>query len=125
MKRVLSILLVALLAFTVAADAYARAGKSGSMGSRGSRTYDRPMERSVTPPPATAPQTQPGTAQPMYNPGAVQRPAMAPQAMQRPGFFQRNPMLGGLMAGMVGAGLFGLLFNSSAFAAAGDAAPFA
>lgn len=131
MKRALTVFLVALMVVAVAADAFARAGRGGSFGSRGSRTYDRPMERSVTPPPSQvtpqAPATQPGASQPMYQPDAVgQRPALAPnQAMARPGFFQRNPMMGGLMAGMLGAGLFGLLFNSSAFAAAGEAAPFA
>lgn len=137
MKRVLTLLAVAVLAFAFTADAFARAGKSGSSGSRGTRTYDRPMERSITPPTSNvapgaptsnvAPGTQPGTAQnPMYRPDAMgQQPGMAAAAQARPGFFQRNPMMGGLLGGMLGAGLFGMLFNSSAFASAGAAAPFA
>lgn len=124
--RRFAIALVAIgLAFAMATDAFARAGKGGSFGSRGSRTYDRPIERSVTPPPA---QATPGAQQPMYNPNTVGQRQMAPSpamGASRPGFFQRNPMMGGLMAGFLGAGLFGLLFNSSAFAGMGDAAPFA
>ncbi|AVM73236.1 Tim44 domain-containing protein [Magnetospirillum gryphiswaldense] len=135
MKRhhILSGLLVVLLAFSLSAEAWARAGKSSSMGSRGSRTYDRPMERSVTPPPATpAPGVaQPGAQQPMYNPNAV-RPnaampaAAAPAMAAQPGFFQRNPIMGGIMGGLIGAGIGSMLFGSnSAMAAASGAAPMA
>lgn len=124
--RRLAIALVALvLAFAMVTDAFARAGRGGSFGSRGSRTFDRPIERSVTPPSS---QVAPGTQQPMYRPDAVGPRQVAPSAAMggaRPGFFQRNPMMGGLLAGFVGAGLFGMLFNSSAFAGAGEAAPMA
>lgn len=135
MKRhhILSGLLVVLLAFSLSAEAWARAGKSSGMGSRGSRTYDRPMERSVTPPPATpAPGVaQPGAQQPMYTPNAV-RPnaampaAAAPAMAAQPGFFQRNPIMGGIMGGLIGAGIGSMLFGSnSAMAAASGAAPMA
>lgn len=126
----------------LAPEAFARAGKGGSMGSRGDRTYDRPIERSVTPPPspgATQPgmapapgATQPGLTgqQPMYNPGTAganrMQPGMAGAApMAQPGFFQRNPFLGGVLGGMVGMGIGSLLFGNSAAAAAADAAPMA
>lgn len=119
-----SAIVVILIAIVLAMplDAFARAGKGGGFGSRGSRTFDRPIERSITPQPA------PGAQQPMVNPNALGQRQMAPSAAMgasRPGFFQRNPMMGGLMAGFLGAGLFGLLFNSSAFAGMGAAAPMA
>lgn len=135
MKRhhILSGLLVVLLALSMSAEAWAKAGKGSSMGSRGTRTYDRPMERSVTPPPATpAPGVaQPGAQQPMYNPNAV-RPnaavpaAAAPAMAAQPGFFQRNPIMGGIMGGLIGAGIGSMLFGgNSAMAAASGAAPMA
>lgn len=74
----------------------ARAGKGTNAGTR--------VERSA---PATAPQggafnqTQPG--QQMNNPGMAQP--------QRPGFFQRNPMMGALLGGLAGAGLMAMLFG--------------
>lgn len=132
--RLLTALLVVVVTFAMAADAWARAGRSSSMGSRGSRTYDRPMERSVTPPPATAPSvapTQPGAAQPMYNPNAVRQPGMAASPAAgalgaQPGFFQRNPVMGGILGGMVGMGIGSMLFGgNSAMAAAADSSPMA
>lgn len=128
--RILTALLAIVVAFSIGADAWARAGKSGSMGSRGTRTYDRPIERSVTPAP-TAPQVTPapGVAQPMYNPNAVRQPGMAQPGMAaaaQPGFFQRNPIMGGMLGGLVGVGIGSMLFgNSPAMAAAADAAPMA
>ncbi|MBR9970711.1 Tim44 domain-containing protein [Magnetospirillum sulfuroxidans] len=122
-------LLIALIAFSLSAEAWAKAGRSSSMGSRGSRTFDRPIERSVTPPPATQPGlSQPGTASPMYNPNAMRptAPMASPAMGQQPGFFQRNPMMGGLMGGLLGVGIGSMLFgNNSAMAAASDAAPMA
>lgn len=129
--KLFAVLLSLVVALSMGADAWARAGKSSSMGSRGSRTYDRPIERTVTPPPATtapapAPQVQPG-AQPMYNPSAVRpQPGMAaPMApAAQPGFFQRNPMMAGVLGGLVGAGIGSMLFgHSPALAAASSAAP--
>src|SRR5262249_7937929 len=77
-----------------------------NMGSRGMRTN--------TPPPAT--QTAPTTAQPIERtttmPGATAtRPATPAPAQQPGGFFSRPGLLGGLGAGFLGAGLFGLLFG--------------
>lgn len=101
----------------LAVEADARPGKSGSAGSRGSRTYTpppatntapntaRPIERSTTP----APQ-QPSAARPT-NPSA----APTAGAPQRPGFFNRPGFLGGLAAGLLGAGLIGMLFGHGLF----------
>lgn len=124
MKTLVATLMIALLAFAGIPDAFAKAGSGGSFGSRGSRTADRPMQRSVTPPPA---QMAPGpqAQQPMYNPGAVRQPA-APLAgaMAQPSFFQRNPFVSGMLGGLVGAGIGSMLFgHSPALAAASTASP--
>lgn len=91
-----------------AADARPR----GSMGSRGSRTQAAP--------PATP--TAPTTARPMERtatpaqPGAAARPAATPAgAAAKPGLFSRPGFMGGIMAGMLGAGLLGLLFGQGLF----------
>src|SRR6266851_5124250 len=89
----------------VASDADARAGRGGSFGSRGSQTYSappstatsptaRPMERSMTQP------GQPGSS-------AQRQPSTWPLG----GLFNRPGFLGGLFAGFLGAGLFGMLFG--------------
>ncbi|HTH16480.1 MAG TPA: TIM44-like domain-containing protein [Magnetospirillum sp.] len=131
--KILAIALTLLVALSMGADAWAKAGKGSSLGSRGSRTYDRPIERSITPPPATSAPQRPGVEQaplsqpqqPMYNPGAVRQPTpMAPQPQAQPGFFQRNPMMAGMLGGLVGAGIGSMLFgHSPALAAASSAAP--
>ena len=130
--KVLSVFVAALVGLSMASDAWAKAGKGSSLGSRGSRTYDRPIERSTTPPPSpTAPAPSqvapsPTAQQPMYNPGAVRQPGMAaaPMAAAQPSFFQRNPMMAGMLGGLVGAGIGSMLFgHSPALAAASDAAP--
>jgi predicted lipid-binding transport protein (Tim44 family) len=116
-RRPLATLLAAFAVVSLAlapAFAEARPGGSSSSGSRGSRTYSAP--------PAT--QTAPGTARQMDRtetaparpaPGVAQpgapRPATAPQG----GFFSRNPLMAGLMGGLLGAGLFGLLSGSGLF----------
>ncbi|HLO77421.1 MAG TPA: TIM44-like domain-containing protein [Magnetospirillum sp.] len=134
--KLFAVVLSLVLALSMGADAWARAGKGSSLGSRGSRTYDRPIERTTTPPPpSSAPQrpaveqsplSQPAQ-QPMYNPGAVRpQPGMAaPMApAAQPGFFQRNPMMGGILGGLVGAGIGSMLFgHSPALAAASEASP--
>ena len=101
---VLSLALPLMLA-TSAADA--RAGGGGSFGSRGSRTFSappvtstapnvaRPFDRTITP------QTRPGMG---TSPG---------------GFFNRPGLLGGLAAGFLGAGLFGMLFGGGLFGGLG------
>jgi predicted lipid-binding transport protein (Tim44 family) len=92
--------------------AEARAGGGMSQGSRGSRTYQgnsaRPMERSITP--HTAP------SQPQYTP----RPSAPMSPGFQPGFAQRHPFLSGLAGGFIGAGLAGMLFGHSAWAADGS-----
>lgn len=102
----LAMVAMAALALSVA-PALAQAGKGRSMGSRGSQTYSappstqtapnqaRPMERSVTQPQ----QAQPGAAN-------AARPGQQ-QAAQAPSF--GKALMGGIMGGLLGAGLFSLL----------------
>ncbi len=109
----------ATLGFTVLADAAPRFNS----GSRGNRTFSAP--------PPTA--TSPGTARPiersMTQPGqpgsTFNRPATAnPAAQTGGGFFRPGTMLGGLAAGFLGAGLFGMLFGSGFLAGLGSFAGF-
>jgi predicted lipid-binding transport protein (Tim44 family) len=94
---------VALVLLT--ADANARPGGGFSSGSRGMRTFSAPpstptaptaapIQRSMTPPSTTAP---------------------FGQATPNPGFFGGRGLFGGLAAGFLGAGLFGLLFGHGLF----------
>lgn len=108
MRRSSTLLLVILLGAAVAlAPALALAAAKAGGGSRGARTYQapaptrtapkaKPIERSVTQPSQQAPQARPA-------------PAAAPAA--QPNFFQRNPFLGGIMGGLLGAGIGSLLFG--------------
>lgn len=122
MRRLTTVLGILGLGLTLAvlpALVEAKAGRSGgSIGSRGSRTYEsapatptapaaRPVERSVTPPPAS---TQPSQAAPRQA-----APAAAAPAAQQPGFLQRNPFMAGLMGGLIGVGIGGLLFGGGLF----------
>ncbi|ARQ03046.1 hypothetical protein CAK95_18300 [Pseudorhodoplanes sinuspersici] len=98
----------AMLVLAVADADAARRG--GGFGSRGSRTY--------APPPVT--QTAPNTAAPINRsitqPQAPNAAATAGQVgAARGGFFNRPGFMGGLMGGLLGAGLFGLLFGSGLF----------
>lgn len=97
--------------------AEARAGGGASQGSRGSRTYEfngaRPTERSITP---QAP-TQRPFGQPAPQPQIAPRPGFGAQ----PGLFGGgSPFLRGLVGGFIGAGIFGMLFGHSAWAADGS-----
>ena len=103
------------LAF-VAADADARSGKGGSAGSRGSRTFSAPA------PTATAPTTAAPISRTMTQPTAATRPATPVGAAAQGGFFKRPGFLGGLAAGLLGAGLLGMLFGQGLF---GNLAGFA
>jgi len=142
MKKILVTLLVALaLAAFGTGEALAKAGSTskssgGSFGSKGSRTYDAPMERTLTPPPTlmTPPTTPSRPAGPPPVPqaaprgGNVDAAPLAPGAMaaQQPGFAQRNPFMAGLAGGVIGAGIGSMLFgHSPAMASASEAAPFA
>ena len=96
-------LVIAALAF-VGSGADARIGNSLSSGSRGSRTFSAP------PPTATAPSGSPfqrTVTQPNFN--TAPRPGFGGPSTG--GFFSRPGLLGGLAAGFLGAGLFGLLFG--------------
>lgn len=100
----------------VATDfAEARLGRSGSFGSRGARTWSTPAPTPTAP--SAAPMqrsaTQPGVTQP----GAAQTGAAA---AARPGFFNRPGFMGGLMGGLLGAGIFGLLMGSGFFSGLGS-----
>jgi predicted lipid-binding transport protein (Tim44 family) len=85
----------------------------GGMGSRGSRTY--------TAPPAT--KTAPTTAAPIQRtqtPAATTAPragapAAAAGAAAKPGLFNRPGLMGGLIAGALGAGLIGMLLGQGLF----------
>lgn len=101
--------LTAMLAALVllAGDLQARPSSGGSFGSRGSRTFSAPPSTNTTPrgaAPLERTITQPS------RPGAVAgAPARAPQTG---GFFNRPGLMGGLLAGFLGAGLFGMLFGN-------------
>ena len=109
-KAVAVVLSLALPVAIAASDADARVGGSSSSGSRGSRTFSAP--------PSTT--TAPGAATPfnrtMTQPGSPSAPAAAGG-----GFFNRygKGMLGGLAAGFLGAGLFGMLFGGGLFSGLG------
>jgi predicted lipid-binding transport protein (Tim44 family) len=95
-------------------SADARIGGGGSSGSRGSRTFSAP--------PSTT--TAPGTAQPMNRsftqPGSPgMGSAAAAGGAAKGGFFNRPGLLGGLAAGFLGAGLFGMLFGGGMFSGLG------
>lgn len=93
-------------------SADARVGGGMSSGSRGARTFSAP--------PSTS--TAPGTAQPFNRtftqPGS---PGAGAPASAGGGFFNRpgTGMLGGLAAGFLGAGLFGMLFGGGMFGGLG------
>src|SRR5580765_3514584 len=79
---------------------------SESMGSRGSRTYDqngaKPIEQSTTPRPSTTPP-----------PSVAGGPAAQPAPAMQPSFLQRNPLLAGLAAGVMGSYIGHMLFGAT------------
>jgi predicted lipid-binding transport protein (Tim44 family) len=96
-----SVALAAALLIAAGSVADARPGGGRSMGSRGSNSYSAP--------PVT--NTAPRQAQPLPGPG-YNAPSPSPMGMpqaQRPRF--GGGLLGGLAAGFLGAGLFGMLFG--------------
>lgn len=108
--RILAVALaLAVPAALVISSADARVGGGSSSGSRGSRTYSAP--------PTT--RTAPNAAQPMQRtitqPGTPSSSAAVANQGTRGGMFgglfSRPGILGGLAAGFLGAGLFGLLFG--------------
>jgi predicted lipid-binding transport protein (Tim44 family) len=102
----LAAMLAALSLTVVAADAR----PSSSFGSRGSKTYSAP------PPTATAPNAARPMDRTMTQPAQAARPgtpgaATTPGGLARPGGMFGGGLLGGLAAGFIGAGLFGMLFG--------------
>jgi predicted lipid-binding transport protein (Tim44 family) len=99
----------------ISSIADARVGGGSSSGSRGSRTYSAP--------PAT--KTAPTAAQPMQRTQAQPTaPTTAPQTSG--GMFNRPGMgmLGGFAAGLLGAGLLGMLFGGGFMGGLGGIASF-
>ncbi|WP_372620475.1 Tim44 domain-containing protein [Falsiroseomonas sp.] len=116
MKRPTAALFAAFAVATLAlapAIAEARVGGRFSSGSRGSQTYTAPPATRTAP---SGGQQFQRTETPAQRPGT----AATPQTAQRPvgatgGFFSRNPLMAGLMGGLLGAGLFGLLSGAGLF----------
>ena len=115
--------LVAFLAFAAALLVVeADAAPKMNAGSRGDRTFQAP------PPTATAPNAARPIERTMtqpVQPGATStaRPG-APAAPASGGFFNRPGLLGGLAAGFLGAGLFGMLFGHGMMGGLGGLASF-
>jgi predicted lipid-binding transport protein (Tim44 family) len=101
---------VTALAFAAGA-ADARVGGGSSFGSRGMRTYSAPPSTRTAP--NAAPINRSMTQQPSTTTGT--RSPSAPG-----GFLNRPGLLGGLVAGFLGAGLFGLLFGNGFLAGLGS-----
>jgi predicted lipid-binding transport protein (Tim44 family) len=126
MRRPATILTALAVAAFVLAPALAEAqrGSRGFGGSRGARTYQAP------PPTNTAPQAVAPMQRTQQQPtapaaGTATRPAAGAAtagAAARPGFFARNPFMGGMMMGLLGAGLFGMLAGSGFFSGLGSLA---
>ena len=107
-------LLIALAAIAtalvlVAADANARAGGGFSGGSRGLRTFSAP------PPTRTAPTTAAPIQRTITQPGS----AAPARSVRRVPVLFGGGLFGGLAAGFLGAGLFGLLFGHGFFGGMG------
>jgi predicted lipid-binding transport protein (Tim44 family) len=82
------------------------AAPRSNFGSRGTRTYTAP------PPTPTAPTQAKPIERSMTQPGQTAQPNMGARPTTQPGGFLNRPgLLGGLAAGFLGAGLFGLLFG--------------
>jgi predicted lipid-binding transport protein (Tim44 family) len=87
-------------------DLQARPSSGGSFGSRGSRTFSAPPATSTAPRAAPLERTITQPTRPGAVAGAPARPA------QTGGFFNRPGLMGGLLAGFLGAGLLGMLFGN-------------
>jgi predicted lipid-binding transport protein (Tim44 family) len=112
LRSLLALLAVATALTLVVTDLDAR--PRTSVGSRGSRTY--------TAPPATA--TTPNAAAPINRSMTpnTQTPAMAQRPVSGPGGFFNRPgfgFFGGMMTGLLGAGLIGMLFGNGLFGGLG------
>ena len=108
-KAVAVVMALAVPAVIAVTSADARVGGGFSSGSRGGRTFSAP--------PSTP--TAPGAAQPFNR--TFSQPG-SPSTGARPGGFFNRPgtgLLGGLAAGFLGAGLFGMLFGGGLFSGLG------
>src|SRR5215472_9480850 len=106
--KAIAIVLSLALPVLAASSADARVGGGFSSGSRGSRTFAAP--------PST--NTAPNAARPLDR--TFSQPGTPGMGTQGGGFFGRRPgLLGGLAAGFLGAGLFGLLFGGGLFSGLG------
>jgi len=104
-RRLIAFIAIAAVFMLVSADAHARVGGGFSAGSRGMRTFSAPPSTATAPTaaPIQNSMTQPGGAAPFG------------QTAARPGLFGGRGLLGGIAAGFLGAGLFGLLFGQGFF----------
>lgn len=121
MKMATRLLAGAFVAMLAVADVDARVGGGFGSGSRGGKTFSpppttrtapnavQPMERTVTQPSA------PAASRPLTGPGGF---------FNRPGGLFGGGMLGGLAAGFIGAGLFGMLFGHGFMGGLGGFASF-
>jgi len=109
LRKLAAVFAVALTLGMLASTADARVGGGISSGSRGTRTFSAP--------PTTG--TAPTTAAPMQR--SITQPNSPGTSGTSPagGFFSRPGLLGGLAAGFLGAGLFGLLFGHGLFGGLG------
>jgi len=117
-RPLLALCAVAATLALTAVHADARVG--GSSGSRGTRTFSAPPPTATTPnaaAPINRTMTQPG------QPGSVGA-ARAPQTAPTGGFFNRPGLMGGLLAGFLGAGLLGMLFGGGFMGGLGGIASF-
>jgi len=124
MRRTARFMTILAAAAFVLAPALAEAAPGGrsSSGSRGARTYQAP------PPTNTAPgaprqmdrtATDPSRA---ATPGGSAAAGAAARPQAAAGFFSRNPMMAGLMGGLLGAGIFGMLAGGGFFSGLGSLA---
>ena len=106
---VLSVFTAALFAVAlVATAADARIGGGSSSGNRGTRTFSAPPTTSTAP---RQGQEFNRTVTPQPGPTVGQPAAAGGGFFNRPGGLFGGGMLGGLAAGFIGAGLFGMLFG--------------
>jgi predicted lipid-binding transport protein (Tim44 family) len=108
-RAIAVVLTLALPLMLAMSSADARIGGGGSIGSRGTRTFSAPPSTSTAPNAAPIQRTitqpgSPGLGAPVGG-GFFNRPGMG--------------MLGGLAAGFLGAGLFGMLFGGGMFSGLG------
>jgi predicted lipid-binding transport protein (Tim44 family) len=118
LRSLFAVLAVLAVFAVVTHDADARS--RGSVGSRGTRTYSAPA------PTATAPSAARPIERSAIQPGAATaaRPATTTPAAAGGGLFNRPGLLGGLAAGFLGAGLFGLLAGHGLMGGLGGIASF-